>query len=72
MPKAKEELVRIRLPRPIKDEENFVIVSVNDRSWKIKKGEWVDVPKYVAEVIDNSERMRDINEAYIESVTGKV
>ena len=27
MPKAKEELVRIRLPRPIKDEENFVIVS---------------------------------------------
>ena len=72
MPKAKEELVRIRLPRPIKDEENFVIVSVNDRSWKIKKGEWVEVPKYVAEVIENSERMRDINEAYIESVTGKV
>ena len=72
MPKVKEELVRIRLPRPVKDEENFVIVSVNDRSWKIKKGEWVEVPKYVAEVIENSERMRDINEAYFESVTGKV
>lgn len=72
MPKVKEEMVRIRLPRPLKDEENFQIVTINDRSWKIKKGEWVEVPKYVAEVIENSERMRDINEAYIESVTGKV
>ena len=65
-------MVRIRLPRPVKDEENFQIVTINDRSWKIKKGEWVDVPKYVAEVIENSERMREINEAYIESVTDKV
>ena len=72
MPRAKEEMVRIRLPRPLKDEENFQIVTINDRSWKIKKGEWVDVPKYVAEVIENSERMREINEAYIESVTDKV
>lgn len=72
MPKEKEEMVRIRLPRPVKDEENFQIVTINDRSWKIKKGEWVDVPKYVAEVIENSERMREINEAYIESVTDKV
>lgn len=72
MPKVKEELVRIRLPRPVKDEENFQIVTINDRSWKIKKGEWVEVPKYVAEVIENSERMREINEAYIESVTDKV
>ena len=72
MAKAKEEMVRVRLPRPTKDEENFLIVSVNDRSWKIKKGEWVDVPKYVAEVIENSEMMREINEAYIECVTDKV
>lgn len=72
MPKVKEEMVRIRLPRPLKDEENFQIVTINDRSWKIKKGEWVEVPKYVAEVIENSERMREINEAYIESVTDKV
>lgn len=72
MPREKEEMVRIRLPRPVKDEENFQIVTINDRSWKIKKGEWVDVPKYVAEVIENSERMREINEAYIESVTDKV
>ena len=72
MPKAKEEKVRIRLPRPQRDEENFIIVSVNDKSWKIMKGEWVEVPKYVAEVIENSERMRDINEAYIEAVTDRV
>jgi hypothetical protein len=72
MAKAKEEMVRVRLPRPIKDEENFIIVSVNDKSWKVKKGEWVEVPRCVAEVIEHSERMRDENAAYIESVIDKV
>ena len=72
MARAKEETVRVRLPRALKDEENIIIVSVNDKSWKVKKGEWVEVPKCVAEVIEHSERMRDENAAYIESVIDKV
>lgn len=70
--KKNENLVRIRLPRPIRDEENFIIVSVNDRSWKIMKGEWVEVPDFVAEVIEHSERMQDINAAYIAEVANRV
>ena len=70
--KKTENLVRIRLPRPIRDEENFVIVTVNDRSWKIMKGEWVEVPDYVAEVIAHSERMQDENAAYIAEVANRV
>ena len=34
----KENMVSIFLPRGRKNEENFVIVSVNGRSWKIMKG----------------------------------
>lgn len=70
--KKTENLVRIRLPRPIRDEENFIIVTVNDRSWKIMKGEWVEVPDFVAEVIEHSERMQDINAAYIAEVANRV
>ena len=72
MAKKSENMVRVRLPRAQGDEENFIIVSVNDKGYKIKKGEWVEVPDYIAEVITNSERMRDMNEAYIESVANKV
>lgn len=34
----KEKMVKILLPRGRKNEENFVIVSVNGRSWKIMRG----------------------------------
>ena len=50
----KENMVSIFLPRGRKNEENFVIVSVNGRSWKIMKGVQVQVPDYVAEVLENS------------------
>ena len=60
----KEEKVRIRLPRPTGKEENFRNVAINGKIWKIKKGEWVEVPKCVAEVIENSERMQEINDAF--------
>ena len=33
-----EQMVKILLPRGRKNEENFVIVSVNGRSWKIMRG----------------------------------
>ena len=48
----KEKMVKILLPRGRKNEENFVIVSVNGRSWKIMRGVEVSVPEYVAEVLD--------------------
>ena len=55
----KEQMVTIFLPRGRKNEENFVIVSVNGRSWKIMKGVQVQVPDYVAEVLENSRMMAE-------------
>lgn len=51
---AKEKTVKIRLPitRDMKDD---VFVSVNARTWQIKRGNEIDVPECVAEVLRNQE-----------------
>ena len=49
----------VLLHRGRKNEENFQIVSVNGRSWKIMKGVEVQVPDYVAEVLENAQMMAD-------------
>ena len=38
----KEDMKKVFLPRGRKNEENFVLVSVNGRSYKIMKGVEVD------------------------------
>lgn len=58
---AKEKMVKIKIPRSRKDEED-VFVSVNERTWLIKRGVEVEVPECVKEVIDHQEMMLD--EAY--------
>ena len=57
---------RCNLPR--KNEENFVIVSVNGRSFKIMKGVEVEVPAYVAEVLDNNRRMAEEARRFVEKM----
>ena len=57
----KEKMVKIKIPRSRKDEED-VFVSVNERTWLIKRGEYVEVPECVKEVLDHQEMMLD--EAY--------
>lgn len=57
----KEKYVKIRLPRMRKDEED-VFVSVNERTWLIKRGVDVEVPECVAEVIRHREEA--LEEAY--------
>ena len=61
-----DKMTKILLPRGRKNEENFVIVSVNGRSFKIMKGVEVDVPDYVAEVLDNGRKMADEARRYVE------
>ena len=56
-----EKTVKIRLPRNRKEEDDM-FVSVNERTWIIKRGVEVEVPECVAEVIRNSELMQE--EAY--------
>lgn len=57
----KEKTVKIKLPRLTKQDKP-VFVSVNERTWLIKRGEEVEVPECVAEVLEHSEQMEQ--EAY--------
>ena len=65
-----EKMVSVTIPRGRKQEENFVIVSVNGRSWKIMKGVQVQVPDYVAEVLENARMMADTARRYVDKMAG--
>jgi hypothetical protein len=54
------KMVKIKLPLT-RTEKNDVYVAVNGRSYLIKRGECVEVPASVAEVLENKEKM--LNEA---------
>lgn len=55
----KEETVKIKLPRGRK-EDGDVFVSVNERTWLIKRGVEVEVPVCVAEVLEHQEQMQEV------------
>lgn len=65
----KEKLVKVLLPRGRKQEENFILVSVNGRSWKIMRGVEVQVPRCVAEVLENSRMMAEEARRYVDERT---
>jgi hypothetical protein len=54
--KNTEKMVKIRIPRTKADQED-VFVSVNMRTWLVKRGVEVEVPECVAEVIRHQEEM---------------
>lgn len=53
-----EKRVTIRIPRS-KEDQGDVFVSVNERTFLIKRGVPVSVPESVAEVLATAERMED-------------
>ena len=63
-----DKMTKVMLPRGRKNEETFVIVSVNGRSFKIMKGVEVEVPAYVAEVLDNNRRMAEEARRFVEKM----
>ena len=56
----------VLLHRGRKNEENFQIVSVNGRSWKIMRGVEVRVPVCVAEVLENAAMMAEAARRYVD------
>lgn len=48
--------VKIRIPRTRADQED-VFVSVNNRTYIVKRGVEVEVPDYIAEVLRHQEEM---------------
>ncbi|MBR4309069.1 MAG: hypothetical protein IKT58_05695 [Oscillospiraceae bacterium] len=53
-----EKLVRVKLPKT-RDMQEDVFVSVNQRTWLIRRGVFVEVPPCVAEVLQHSEEMAE-------------
>lgn len=51
-----EKMVRVKIPRSKNDEEDK-FVSVNMRTWIVKRGVWVDVPECVAAQLEHEEAM---------------
>lgn len=49
-----EQMVMINIPRATNGEPNYKIASVNGRVFKIKRGENVEVPAPIAEVLQHS------------------
>lgn len=56
MSEAKQKMVKVRIPRTKADQED-VFVSVNLRTYLIKRGVEVEVPDFVAEVLRHQEEM---------------
>ena len=63
-----EKMSKVFLPRGRKNEENFVIVSVNGRNYKLMKGVEVEVPECVAEVLENGRMMADTARRYMDTM----
>ena len=68
MKKGAQKTRKVFIPRGRKNEENFVIVSVNGNSWKIMKGVDVEVPAYVAEVLENGRMMERVARSYVDKM----
>ena len=66
MKKHAPEMTTVIIPRGRKNQENFVIVSVNGNSWKIMRGVEVEVPRYVSEVLENAEMMAETARSYVD------
>ena len=60
--KKTEKMVTIKLPR-IKGEADSVYVSINERTWLIKRGVSVEVPECVAKLIDEQDQAIEEAEA---------
>lgn len=66
----KEKMVTLTIPRTREDSAD-VYVSVNDRSWLIKRGEKVSVPECVVEVLNNQQIALEKSWDYRDSVENK-
>lgn len=66
---AKEETVRFKIPKGRSDiEKQDVFVGVNGKSYLIKRGMEVEMPKSVVEVLENAEKQNEFALEYMEKV----
>ena len=65
VPDIWDQMVPVKIPKDRNIKED-VVVSVNDKSYMIKRGEWVDVPRPVADALEDQMRAQEARDAYIE------
>ena len=68
--KAMEAMVKIRLFKDHGEYRDPVFAAVNGRTYLIQRGEEVEVPACVAEVLENSMRQQQAADALIRRVSG--
>ena len=64
-----KQYVSVYLPRASKSEQNFVFVSLNGKGYDIMKGQQVRVPRPVADILAESNRMTDRQMQYQDEVS---
>ena len=65
---VKEKLVKFRIPKT-KENQDDVFVSVNDRTWLIKRGVEVEMPECVYEVLMHQQEMEEVALEYSEAAS---
>lgn len=66
-----KDMISIMLPRATGNEDNFVLVGLNGKLWKIKRGQTVRVPRPIYDILCESERMEDRLVAFNEAAAAK-
>ena len=64
----KDRMIPIKIEKN-KNERDDVFVSVNGKNFQIKRGEKVEVPEYVVEVLENMKRMDELAIERMEEAT---
>ena len=60
--------VVVKLTAPRKGEEKFITASVNGKVWKIQKGVAVEIPRELAEVLNNANEEAMKADSYAEKI----
>lgn len=58
------KMVKVRIPKMPGSKRSHIYVAVNDYKYMIKFGEWVEVPDFIAEVLEQRQERMEFADAY--------